>query len=71
MSENNNTPVLHPTEKKLLEYLSLGLTKEEAAEQLKVSKFTVDAYLRTVFEKLDVHNAVAAVAEAMRRREIE
>ncbi len=68
---NNHTPILEPLEKKLLELLSFGLTKEEAAEQMKVSKFTVDAYLRSAFEKLDVHTAVAAVAEAMRRGEME
>ncbi|MDE3059104.1 MAG: helix-turn-helix transcriptional regulator [Bacteroidota bacterium] len=68
---NNHTPILDPPEKELLELLSRGLTKEEAAGKLSMSKFTVDSHLRSVFEKLNVHNTVAAVAEAMRRGEME
>ena len=66
----NRDPNLTFTEKKLLQLLSQGLTKEEVAQQLKVSKHTADGYLRKVFEKLDVHSTVAAVSESMRNGEI-
>ncbi len=67
---NTNDSLLNPGEKKLLLLLSEGLTKTDAAAKMNVSKFTADGHLRNVFEKLGVHTTVAAVAEALRRREI-
>jgi len=62
--------LLNPTEKKLLELLSEGLTKARASEELHISRYTVDAHLREIFLKLDVHSTVAAVGKALRRSEI-
>ena len=62
--------VLNPREKRLLELLSDGLTKARAADALHVSKYTVDAHLRDIFVKLDVHSTVAAVGKALRKSEI-
>ena len=62
--------LLNPTEKKLLQLLSEGLTKARAAQELNVSRYTVDAHLREIFLKLEVHSTVAAVGKALRKSEI-
>ncbi|MFA5834941.1 MAG: LuxR C-terminal-related transcriptional regulator [Bacteroidota bacterium] len=62
---------LTPNEKQLLQLLSHGLTEKEVAHRMNKSVFTIDKYLRSVFDKFDVHNTTAVVAEAIRRGEIE
>ena len=52
-------------ELEVLELLSHGLTNREIARSLFVSESTVRAHLRTVTQKLGVHNRVHAVARAM------
>ena len=63
--------ILTQKEKKLLLLLSQGLAKVEVGRQLNMSKYTVDGYVRKIFDKLGVHTTTGVVAEAMRRGEIE
>ena len=65
------TRLLKPHEKQLLQLLSYGLTGKEVAHRMNKSVFTIDKYLRNVFEKYQIHNTTAVVAEAIRRKEIE
>ena len=65
------THLLTPHEKQLLQLLSRGLTGKEVARRMNKSVFTIDKYLRSVFEKYQVHNTTAVVAEAIRRKDIE
>jgi len=62
--------LLNPAERKILEILSEGFTRSEAASMLNMSKFTADGHLRSIFTKLDVHGTTSAVAKALRRGEI-
>jgi two-component system secretion system response regulator SalR len=59
------------TEKHLLKLLSVGRTKSAAASAMRLSHHTLDGILRRVFQKLQVHSAVEAVARALREGEIE
>jgi len=52
-------------ELQVLALLSQGLTNREIARSLYVSESTVRAHLRTVTQKLGVHNRVHAVARAV------
>lgn len=65
------TRLLTPIEAKLLNILSQGKTEKEAAALLHRSKFTIDKYMRSIFSKYHVHNTTAAVAEALRQKDIE
>ncbi|MFT5468080.1 MAG: DNA-binding NarL/FixJ family response regulator [Verrucomicrobiales bacterium] len=60
-------PSLTTREGEVLTLLAKGLVKKQIADQLGISFHTVDGYLRQVYEKLEVPNKNAAVAEALRR----
>ena len=62
---------LTPIEARLLQLLSHGYTEKEVALQMNKSVFTIDKYMRTIFDKYGIHNTTAVVAEALRRKEIE
>ena len=55
---------LTPREIDLLRYLVRGKTNFEIAAILKISKYTVNGYLRSVFIKLGVHDRVSAAIKA-------
>ena len=53
---------LSPRELDVLRYISSGMSSQEAADSLNISKRTVDKHLQHIFTKLGVHNRVAAAA---------
>lgn len=58
---------LAPREREILQFVAKGLTKQQVAEELKISPHSVSGYLRRAFEKLHVHSLPAAVSAAIRR----
>jgi len=56
---------LTPREKQVLDLMVQGLVKKEIAGRLGVSFHTVNAQLRRVYEKLQVHTRSGAVAKAV------
>ena len=65
------SPLLNETEKQVLQLLSQGLTEKETALRMNKSVYTIDKYLRSIFEKFGIHTTAAVIAEAIRRKEIE
>ena len=59
---------LAPREREVLEGLIQGKTIKEIASDLKVSYYTVDTYLRRLYQKLDVQNRTSAVSKALQER---
>ncbi|MGZ0657261.1 response regulator [Coraliomargarita sp. W4R53] len=57
---------LAPKEQEVIRQLSLGHTVALAAQEMGISKHTVDTYTRRIYKKMDVHSQSAAVACAMR-----
>lgn len=51
-------------ERRLLRYVSMGLSNKDLAERLSVSTNTVKWHLRNIFEKLQISNRVQAIAVA-------
>lgn len=58
---------LTPTETKVAELVSEGLTNPQIAERMFVSKATVKTHLAHIFRKLDVHSRAEMTAHAVRR----
>ena len=58
---------LTPRELEVLGLIAAGKSAPEIARVLTVSTSTVKTHIRNVFEKLDVNDRAAAVAEGMRR----
>jgi DNA-binding NarL/FixJ family response regulator len=56
---------LTPREKEILEVLVQGKTIKEAAAALKISYYTADEYIRSVYDKLQVRSRSSAVAKAV------
>jgi len=56
---------LTPREQEILEVLVQGKTIKEAAAALKISYYTADEYIRSVYEKLQVRSRGSAVAKAV------
>jgi DNA-binding NarL/FixJ family response regulator len=54
-------------ERTVLEYLMVGKSYKDIAVEMLISVDTVRSYIRTMYEKLQVHTKSAAVAEAMKR----
>jgi DNA-binding NarL/FixJ family response regulator len=59
---------LTPRETRLLKLLSDGYSYQSAADELKVSVNTVRTYIRSIYEKLQVHTCSEAVSKALRQR---
>lgn len=57
---------LAPREKQVLELLSQGFLYKEIAAQLELSIPTVNSYIRSIYEKLQVHSRSQAVAKFLR-----
>jgi DNA-binding NarL/FixJ family response regulator len=53
-------------EKEILRLLVDGLTKNNIAQKLFLSYHTVDAHIRKIYEKLEVHSASSAVSKALK-----
>ncbi len=56
---------LTPREREILQVLVEGKTIKEAAVALKISYYTADEYIRSVYEKLQVRSRSSAVAKAV------
>jgi DNA-binding NarL/FixJ family response regulator len=54
---------LSPREREVLEMLAVGLLYKEIASKLNCSVYTVNAHVRAVYEKLQVHSRSQAVAK--------
>jgi DNA-binding NarL/FixJ family response regulator len=59
---------LNPREVRLLKLLSEGYSYQSAADTLGVSVNTVRTYVRSIYEKLQVHTRSEAVGKALRQR---
>lgn len=57
---------LSPREKQVMNLLSEGYSKKEAAEKLELSYHTIALYTRNILKKLQVPNAAAAIAVSIR-----
>lgn len=62
VSENNeNTIILTRREKEILELLAKGRTTLQMAQQLKLSKFTIDTHRKNIHKKLGIKSNTALV----------
>jgi DNA-binding NarL/FixJ family response regulator len=59
---------LAPREREVLEQLVAGKTIKEIASTLGVSYYTVDTYLRRIYQKMDVQSRSHAVSKALQAR---
>jgi len=69
----NEEPTVRLTDREaqILQVISKGLSNNEAAEILKISKATIRTHLEHIYEKLEVTNRVEAVTEGIRKGIIE
>ena len=58
---------LSDREREVLQLSAKGLTRQEVADRLGISQYTVTDYIKRSFEKLHVRNLPSAVSEAIRR----
>src|SRR4051794_33288177 len=63
--------VLSPREAEVLRFLASGLSAPQIAKELHLSPSTIKTHLQRLYERLDVSDRAAAVAEGMRRGLIE
>jgi two-component system nitrate/nitrite response regulator NarL len=63
--------VLSPREAEVLRYLADGLSAPQIAAELHLSPSTIKTHLQRLYERLEVSDRAAAVAEGMRRGLIE
>jgi DNA-binding CsgD family transcriptional regulator len=56
------TPPLTPAEGRVADRVAKGMTNREIADDLNLSRHTVDAHLRHIFQKLQVNSRAAAAA---------
>lgn len=59
--------VLTARESEILELVSQGLTNREIAEQLVISRYTVECHIKRIYRKLAVSSRTRAVNEARQR----
>jgi two-component system nitrate/nitrite response regulator NarL len=64
-------PVLSPREREVLGLIAEGHSIPTIASQLFLAPSTIKTHVQRLYEKLDVNDRAAAVAEAMRRRLLE
>lgn len=62
--------LLSPRERDVLAWTALGLNKADVGERLGISESTVRTLIDRARQKLGAANALAAVVEALRRREL-
>ncbi len=60
-------PSLSERERQVLEMIAEGLSAPEIGRRLYLSPATIKRHLQNLYEKLNVSDRAAAVAEAMRR----
>jgi DNA-binding NarL/FixJ family response regulator len=59
---------LSPREMQILQLLVQGHTTKQAAAELGIGYYTADEYIRTVYEKLQVHSRGGAIAKAVNEK---
>ena len=59
---------LTPKEKEVLKYLSEGLSYKMVADKLGISYFTVNAHVKSIYEKLHVHSLGEAISLALKNK---
>jgi len=69
--QNPESDSLTPREGEVLTLMAQRLTNQQIAEQLSVSKKTVDFHVGNILQKMGVLNRVQAVVEAIRRGWVE
>jgi len=58
---------LSARESEILEWVSRGLSNREIAEQLTISRYTVECHIKRIYRKLAVSSRTRAVSEARQR----
>ncbi len=71
VDEGDDTPKLTGREVEILQLIAKGLSNNEAAGTLGLSKATVRTHLEHIYQKLEVTNRVEAVTEGIRKGLIE
>lgn len=66
-SEPAQPSLLSTRESQILLFVSNGLTNREIAEQLNLSRYTVECHIRNIYQKLAVSSRTKAVHEARAR----
>lgn len=61
-------PALTGRERQVLSLIAAGLSYQGIARELVISINTVQAHVKNIYQKLDVHSGNAAVAAARRMR---
>ncbi|WP_175651871.1 response regulator [Pseudomonas sp. Marseille-P9899] len=61
------TEALSARESEILEWVSRGLSNREIAEQLTISRYTVECHIKRIYRKLAVSSRTRAVNEARQR----
>lgn len=56
---------LSPREHQTMKFVARGFTVQDIAERMNVTASTIDTNLRRIYEKLDVHNRVAATLRCL------
>ena len=59
---------LTDAELRIISHVSQGTTNRRVAEELSVSRHTVDAHLKHIYVKLDVHTRVELTVLALQHR---
>jgi len=65
-TEPSETDKLSPREKQVLDLLAQGFLYKEIADQLQLSIPTINGYVHSIYEKLQVHSRSQAVAKVLR-----
>ena len=55
---------LSERETEVLKHLADGLSRQDAAEKLHISKHTINTHIRTIYMKFQVHNVSGAISKA-------
>jgi len=63
----NETEALSPRESEILQWVSRGLSNREIADQLTISRYTVECHIKRIYRKLAVSSRTRAVNEARQR----
>lgn len=66
-AESSESEALSARESEILEWVSRGLSNREIAEQLTISRYTVECHIKRIYRKLAVSSRTRAVNEARQR----
>lgn len=70
MEHNNSVGFLTVREKEILSYLAKGLTSDQIASQLSLSKHTVDTHRRKMLKKMRCKNTAELLGAAGRTNQL-